>query len=274
MYYVKTRTRFYSDSSLPTPCLSLSDSRGHRPKSGVLETAIKAPHSQQPLATTPQPDFRTYGRGCAGSRHSTVKPTKSELDTKEKSKFPGFTFPAKWRRKVSTSEPIGLGFYDMPWCGPSPSPQSSLSPSPSSPAAPIRWPFGKSTMFAQRNLFLASIWKKNLKRMGTSNANSFISVTRSTLSSSASSLVSLSRHEAGDDSANEMYAESFEFCLEPPGNPPFVSYTVERVVICREAGAASEDTSLENESPTTQITIVGMDGECDVLDAMRKLRIR
>ncbi len=126
-------------------------------------------------------------------------------------------------------------------------------------------------MFSQRDLFLASLWKKNSKKMRTSNADS-LSVTYSTSSTSSghsssasgSSLASLSRPEEGDDSASEMYAESFE-------TP---SSALERVTICQEAGATSESAGLEAGLAATEITVVGMGDGCDVLDAMRKLRMK
>ncbi|KAK0454556.1 hypothetical protein EV421DRAFT_425212 [Armillaria borealis] len=279
MHYVKT-TSCYSDCPLPTPCPSLSENRsaGHRPKSLALTTTTttKAPDGQQrPL----QPEFCLYGRGGAGSRRPRVKPNKSELDPKDKLKLSTFKFPAKWRPKVPASEqtsPASSGFYDGPWCGPSSSSQSTPSLPSSSSNAP-RTPFDSSPVFTQRDLFLASLWKKNSKKMRTSNADS-LSITCSTSSTysghsssaSGSSLASLSRPEESDDSASEMHAESFE-PLETPSSAP---YSLERVTICQEAGAASESTGLEAGLPTTEITVVGMGDECDVLDAMRRLRMK
>ncbi|KAK0241361.1 hypothetical protein EDD85DRAFT_397188 [Armillaria nabsnona] len=262
MHYVKT-TSCHSDPPLPTPCPSLSENRptGHRPKSLALTTTDKAPDGQErPL----QPEFRPYGRGGAGSRRPRVNPNKNELDPKDKPKFPTFKFPAKWRPKVPASEqtsPASPGFYGGPWCGPSSSSQSTPSlPSSSSPR-------DSSPMFTQRDLFLTSLWKKNSKKMRADS----LSVTCSTSSTSSghsssasgSSLASLSRPEEGDDSASEMYAESFE-------TPSSAPYSQERVTICQEAGAAALEAGLA----TTEITVVGMGDGCDVLDAMRKLRMK
>ncbi|PBK82779.1 hypothetical protein ARMGADRAFT_685197 [Armillaria gallica] len=266
MHYVKT-TSCYSDPPLPTPCPSLSEDRpaGHRPKSLALTTTNKAPDEQErPL----QPEFRPYGRGGAGSRRPRVKPNKSELDSKDKPKFSTFKFPAKWRSKVPASEqtsPANSGFYDGPWCGPSSSSQSTPSLLSSSSSR------DSSPMITQRDLFLISLWKKNSKKMRADS----LSITCSTSSTSSghsssasgSSLASLSRPEEGDDSASEMYAESFE-------TPSSAPYSLERVITCPEDSAASESTGLEACLPTTEITVVGMGDECDVLDAMRKLRMK
>ncbi|KAK0494822.1 hypothetical protein EDD18DRAFT_285191 [Armillaria luteobubalina] len=267
MHYVKTTTSYHSDSPLPTSGPSLSENRpaGHRPKSWALTTTSTAPDEQQrPL----QPEFRPYGRGGAG-RRPRVKPNKSELDPKDQPKFPIFKFPAKWRPKVPASEQASPaspspGFYDGPWCGPSRSAPSL--PSPSS----LRTP---SPMFTQRDLFLASLWKKNSKKTRASNADS-LSVTCSTSSTfsghsssaSGSSLASLSRPES-DDSVSEVYTESFEI-------PSSASHSPE-VTVCRsDTGAGSESTGLEGGLSTTEITVVGMGDDCDVLDAMRKLRMK
>ncbi|KAK0195825.1 hypothetical protein F5146DRAFT_306410 [Armillaria mellea] len=261
MHYIKT-TSCHSDSPLPTPGPSLSENRpvGHRPESLALTTTADG---QQ---RTSQAEFRPYGRGGVGSRRPRVKPNKSELDPKDKPAFPTFKFPAKWRPKVPPSEqtsPASPGFYDGPWCGPPSSSQSA----PSLPSSSRRT---RSPMFTQRDLFLTSLWKKKSKKM-TSSADS-LSVTRSasstysghSSSASGSSLASLSRPEEGDDSASEVHTKSFE-------TPSSAPYSLERVIVCQEAG---ESTGLEADLPTTEITVVGMGGECDVLDAMRKLRMK
>ncbi|KAK0486225.1 mitochondrial PGP phosphatase-domain-containing protein [Armillaria novae-zelandiae] len=265
MHYVKTTTSYHSDSPLPTPGPSLSENRpaGHRPKSLALTTTTAPDEPQRP----PQPEFRPYGRGGAG-RRPRVKPNNSELDPKDKPKLPTFKFPAKWRPKVIASEqtsPARPGFYDGPWCGPS---QSAPSlPSSSSRRTP-------SPMFTQRDLFLASLWKKNSKKMRASNADS-LSVTCSTSSTfsghsssaSGSSLASLSHPDEGDDSGSEVYTESFE-------TPSSAPHSLKEVTICQsDTGAGSESTGLEGGLSTTEITVVGMGDECDLLDAMRKLRM-